>query len=794
MIVAIERGLLVATLLISACAIDGGESTERVERVGEARQAAATMGRWYSAGQPNRSNRVRYYLDYLPNDALQHYQGTLAALQAYNASTGIRFEPAPVIHLEGGFELPDPEDPEPHVTYFDVGVDGWTSQALSYSSLVSHAEAEDPPGIYTYILDSYGPSGLSIIRPGDPATGRREDAVVAFRPDVSFANLHVPLHETGHVLGLIHEQSRPDRCDFVEYFPGCTDPALQSQFDIAPDALMLSPYDVTSIMQYQSTFACKPDPDGAPGDCLCKTLLYRDPGASPITQPNIDQCTGDPNNTGAEIFTTSQLSHEDINTLYQMYPPVLGQDEAGDNFGAAMAAADFDGDGYDDLAVGAPGEQIANGVKTGVVFLYKGTFTGLMPWRVVGEPGANRLDGDRFGWSLAAVDIDGDHKSELVVGAPRRMVGGERTGAVYVLKGDPTGVVDFVKVTAASAGFASSDPGDWFGETLTVGDFNGDLSPEVVVGAPKAHRVYVIESASWSKYATAFGGLRDAVDQFGASLAAGDLDDDGFDDLAIGAPAADSLRPGRVFYARGKASGFGDVATLEEPGPKVADDRFGRALAIGKLDPLATSQSCLVVGAPGRNNGQGRVFLFDPGLPTGGHHIHSLAELGVPNQPGAGFGGRLLVGQLDAIGGEDLVVGMPFESEPGLPEAGLIAVYHGRRTEAETSRIIPDMLTGTPNAHGDAAPFDHFGSAMAIGDFDHRPITLGDVDSMSLTFTRVADLAVATPTRNGSAGAVWVHQGAPVADPTFPADESVFTGYVAQGDASDPGNLDVYRR
>ncbi|MCZ7685884.1 MAG: integrin alpha [Sandaracinaceae bacterium] len=77
-------------------------------------------------------------------------------------------------------------------------------------------------------------------------------------------------------------------------------------------------------------------------------------------------------------------------------PASLDRDEDGDRFGESMAIADFNGDGYPDLAVGAPGEDVGGNADAGAVYVYLGTVRGFEPWRVLYYEGVvrNRTRGD----------------------------------------------------------------------------------------------------------------------------------------------------------------------------------------------------------------------------------------------------------------------------------------------------------------------------------------------------------------------------------------------------------------
>ncbi|HEX4421138.1 MAG TPA: M12 family metallopeptidase [Kofleriaceae bacterium] len=190
---------------------------------------------------------------------------------------------------------------------------------------------------------------------------------------------HIVTHETGHALGYMHEQKRPDRQRYVIYTPACLDdPDKDSQFaQVASTPAELTPYDRVSVMQYGSF-------NFSSNSTTCPTLTWGDPDPAHATWGGKFVTPSGQHILGEEIIGKQPWSDEDINATYQLYEPVLGSPESNDRFGTAVVAADFDGDGYDDLAVGAIGEQVGSG-HGGAVLLYKGTMNGLVAWRVLQE-------------------------------------------------------------------------------------------------------------------------------------------------------------------------------------------------------------------------------------------------------------------------------------------------------------------------------------------------------------------------------------------------------------------------
>jgi len=438
--------------------------------------------------------------------------------------------------------------------------------------------------------------------------------------------------------------------------------------------------------------------------------------------------------------------------LNQLAGGSLDPGEPDDRFGSALAACDFNGDGYDDLAVGVPGEDGADdddGVESGAVDIFYGGSGGLetvaeqhLTQDTPGIPGAREV-GDLFGFALACGDIDGDGFSDLAIGAP-----GERFEDLLSSRRD-AGTVDIVPgssggLDASQASFVNEDslprmnavaePYDNFGYSLAIADFDHDRFADLFVGAPgedndddslaSGEGVVIALWSSSSGFTdnsifdeSYFGEVAEAGDRFATALAAGDFDHDGFVDVAIGTPHetfGDTGPPphfllgdaGSVAVLYGQHGGLPRTPQLftraSVVGGNLTGDLFGFALATGDLDgdgfdDLAIGQPGEAVGGPG----DGAVTVVMGA--TGGldpARYRELAE-GVDGLPGSAimhdlaFGEALACGDFDGDGNADLTVGIPDQDGEGGSNVGAAMVLYGGLLADGFETGASDLWSGT---------------------------------------------------------------------------------------------------
>lgn len=319
---------------------------------------------------------------------------------------------------------------------------------------------------------------------------------------------------------------------------------------------------------------------------------------------------------------------------HQDTPGITGAAESDDEFGYAVAVADFNSDGFGDIAVGAPGEGVGSKARAGAVHIFYGSSGGpktagdqLWHQSVSGVRGSCGT-GDEFGKALAPGDFNNDGFMDLAIGVPGETVSGAAgAGAVNVLYGSSQGLTavnDQLWTLDTSGILGAADAVDSFGRALAAADYNGDGFDDLAVGMPDkdignatlAGAVTIIFGTSnrlrsagnqfWTANASGLGNSAGAGDAFGWKIAAGDFNNDGKSDLAIGIPnkqISGIIRAGAVQVLYGKSNGLGasgarlfhqntsGIASVPEP-----HDRFGYGVAARDFNGDGFAD--LAIGAP----------------------------------------------------------------------------------------------------------------------------------------------------------------------------------------------------
>lgn len=445
-----------------------------------------------------------------------------------------------------------------------------------------------------------------------------------------------------------------------------------------------------------------------------------------------------------------------------------GEREADDQYGFSLAAGDFNDDGFDDLAVGAPLEDVGAATDTGRVDVRYGSPSGLgqggagLPDQVIDQAASEGTNGtgDRFGAALAWGRFDVGSQADLAIGAPGKSAGAGEVTVVYAINAnglDLTATQHWSQNSTDIEG--ASEAGDSFGTTLTAGNLGRSSSDELVVGVPFEDVADKDDGAVNVIYGTTFGlaqfddqawhqdsilanvTIADAtepLDRFGSALAVGDIDADGTGDLLVGVPledlvsatdGSDRANAGAIHLLRGSA-GAGLLASgnqfFHQDTPGIVDladagDQFGFALAANEIGggggedvavgvPFEDSPAAINVG--GVHLIQGAAGM---GLSTNDAFLNQAAG-GDPLEAGDLFGSTISAWRLNGDAGADLIVGAPFEDTGGALDAGMVNVLFSGSAFGQVAGSQV-WTQGDPALPGNGAkdapePVDHFGAAI----------------------------------------------------------------------------------
>ncbi len=416
-----------------------------------------------------------------------------------------------------------------------------------------------------------------------------------------------------------------------------------------------------------------------------------------------------------------------------------------------LHARDINGDGYDDVIVGASGHDSS----TGQTYVFLGAADGISDCDLSGTCTADTTftgpsAGGLFGISVdMAGDVNGDGYIDVIIGAYR--AGASFNGQAYVLHGSANGIADCDLSGSCTPNASITGPNNkWLGFSVGfAGDVNGDGYDDVIVGAPgdmgQAGLAYVFNGSATgvgdcdlSDSGTADTTITgDGVTYLGGSVAtAGDVNGDGYDDVIVGETLVSAAK-GRSYVFEGSASGIADCDFTASCTPgatltgSAADDYLGHSVSTAG-DLNGDGYDDVIVGAAAYNSSAGRAYVFNgsaDGISDCDLSGSCTAANTISGDSGADDLGSSVntAGDVDGDGTPDIIVGS--QGWDSADDHGRAYVYLG-------SGLTANMGTGDADAMftGNAAGALLGGSAgvSTVGDINgdgFDDVIVGAVDA-----------------------------------------------------------------
>ncbi|MET7439668.1 FG-GAP-like repeat-containing protein [Streptomyces sp. NPDC005568] len=414
---------------------------------------------------------------------------------------------------------------------------------------------------------------------------------------------------------------------------------------------------------------------------------------------------------------------------------------------AATVREDFNGDGYQDIAVAAPGAQVGGHTWAGYIAITYGSAQGLDPARTTvihqdtpGVPGASG-DNHVFGYDMIARDLDGDGLTDLALVTRDYQPEANVSGSVIVLWGRTTGISgqDAVRIKAPANAQVGAD--------ITAGDFDHDGHVDLFMG----------NGEEYDYHDVLYGPLRRdgspareqqllvySTDNTINTTAAGDFNGDGIEDLATFYVYENHAEGGKLWL--GTEDGLSTV-------PQRLNSAASAAVADFDQDGYADLATRIFPNGDTENEEDSGTVKIYYGSPSGPSQTRTRTitqnTAGVPgvSEKSDQFGGRLSAGDANGDGYPDLAVGVPGEAIGSKAKAGAVVLLKGGQggLTGTGAQAFHQDTTGVPGA---AESGDVFGGSTRL---------------LDMTGDGKADLIAGAPGENlgtiVNGGAVWLLRG-----------------------------------
>ena len=465
--------------------------------------------------------------------------------------------------------------------------------------------------------------------------------------------------------------------------------------------------------------------------CLCPSGCE---GSNPSSRTLLQQA-----NTNSMKFKLL-LSSLIVLCSFFMVPNSQAQENTSNaiNEKSSVSGPDFNGDGYGDIVIGATGERFGDAIRTGAVTILFGDPNKLFSESIQLHQGMLTIPegnepNDRFGSRTTFGDFNGDGLDDLVITAPQKDVNGiEDAGMMWVLPGLPQGmgVINSAKSFDLSMFIADEDisPEDHWGEMIVSGDFNADGYEDIAISSPNADTC---------------GDETDVliVYLYGPSNQTCHRENAGLIVILYGSKTGLDSNNYQVIHQGTK--GIPDASEI--------NDTWGFSLAAGDFNGDQISD--LAVGAPGEKYGlftsSGAVTIIygsAEGLnPETSKRFHQETHR-IPgrNEENDQWGSTLISGDFSQDGIDDLIVGSPNESIGEKQQSGSVTILYGS-TDGISSQKSTRIHQGSFGIQDSNEAFDRWGSVLTTGDFNGDSkidLVIGAPAEGSGTFIRTGAITI----------------------------------------------------